>query len=218
MATYPFKVCGTGSKRLRNVFRVKFSQPLSSVPYLKCYDNAAAFPNTDSSTSTLYKIFKGSTGNEEKPMLAYHSTCRGSTYADDWYSLATISAGTFIALMSGDASYLKFDYSVASIDVALGTCLYWHAQMSVPYDVNPTFTKHHNVCFVYTFTSTIPTIWFHANNYHEGGTDGSPVWGTITTDTNGVRFGSSTATNTSILANIPISGEEKTETAWISTS
>lgn len=215
--SYPFKVHGACTSTAQYVFKVSFSQPLSSVPNLRAYDNAASYPNTDSTTTTVFRIFVGSTGNSNKPMLHFLDTTRSGPSATNWYTASTIGAGVATCLMKGDTSYLQFRYSTASIALA-NPSVYWNSLVRVPYDVYPTMNKHHNVVIRYTFTSTAPTVSFWANNTHAGGTGDVPVWGSIQTDVSGVRFGSSTATNLSILGEIPLTGQQVTKTAWVTTS
>ncbi len=215
MATYPFKIAGAGSTTDRNVLKAKWSYPLSSKPYMKCYDNNSTFPNTGALETATYVIFTGSVANGNKPMLAFCDTSRNGPSATNWYALATINAtGTYIALMKGNTSYLNFICSTLSANGSVT----WNVQMRVPYDVNPTMTRLHDVCFIYSFVSTIPEITFYGNNKHEGGTESVPVWGTISASSpysNGIRIGSAAATNTSILATIPLSGFVKTQTLWV---
>ena len=219
MATYPFKVSGACASVAKRVFKVKFSQPLSSVPNLRCYDNSNTFPATDSSTATTFTIFKGSSANSNKPMIIFIDTTRSGPAASTWYSSATIGSAKATVRMAGDASYLQFRYSSASM--VANASLTWNGLVETPCDVNPTMTRLHNVVVRYTFTSTIPVVQFFANNQHEGGTEAVPVWGTITSDSQGIRFGSASATNSSILANIPLGATASTEitkTAWVADS
>lgn len=216
MATYPFKIANCGPFNAKKIFKVKFSQPLSSVPELRCYDNSQTYPNTGELTTSSYIVFAGSTANGNKPMLMMVDTTRVSPGVTSWYTQATIGAGVATCMMKGDTSYLKFRYSSASM--VANASLTWNALMKVPHDVNPTMTRQHDVTVRYTYTSTIPNVEFFANNQHAGGNDSVAVWGTITPDSQGVRFGSSTATNTSILANIPLAvlaSWEVTYSGWV---
>ena len=218
MATYPFKVSGACASIAKNVFKVRFSQPLSSVPSLRAYDNDQTFPNTGALTSNAFVIFAGSTGNSNESMLIMVDTTRGRGTGSQWFTGAQTGAGGFATVrMFGDTTYLQFRYSSASM--IANASLFWNALLEVPSDVNPTMSRLHDVTTRYTFTSTIPVVEFFANNADEdaggGGTDETPAWGTITTDSEGVRFGSTLATRTSVLANIPLSGLEITRTAWV---
>ncbi|MCK9369435.1 hypothetical protein M0R04_05815 [Candidatus Dojkabacteria bacterium] len=216
MATYPFKVNGACVSTDKNVFKVKFSERLSSLPQLRAYDNNADYPNSDTTVATTFRIFQGSAANNNRPMLYFIDTARVGPSSSSWYAEATYAAGVATCMMCGDASYLTPRYSIASM--VANASITWNALLRVPCDVNPTMTKLHNIVCRYTFTSTIPVVNFYANNKHEGGTNGVPVWGTITDGSVGIRFGSAAATHTSILANIPlitVASLENTETAWV---
>ena len=213
MATYPFLVSGACASVAQNVFKVRFSQPLSSVPNLRAYDNANVFPATGAGTATTYTIFQGSAGNSNKSMLYFADTTRGGPAASTWWVGAVDSGALATIRMLGDVAYLQFRYSAASM--VANASLNWNALVETPADVNPTMSRLHDIVCRYSFTSTIPTVLFFANNEHAGGTEAVPVWGTITTDSQGVRFSSAAGTNTSMLANIPLAGVEITKKAWV---
>jgi len=214
MATYPFKVHCNGTTK--NAFKATFSEELSAAPQIRIYDNSATYPSTDSSTSTSFRIFKGSTVNSNLPMVHFVDTSGGPPSTVGWHTQSTYAAGVATCIMAGDASYLTFRVSGAQLNA--GGSVHWNAVVKTPSDVYPTLSKLHNVVLRYQYTGDSPTVTFYANNEHEGGTGLSPVWGTITADSHGVKFGSATATNTSILANIPLTGQEVTTTAWVTTS
>jgi len=221
MATYPFKVSGACRSTDNNVFRVKFSQPISSVPELRCYDNSNTFPVIGNSTATTFTIFQGSGANAGKSMLIFLDTRRAGPAASNWYASPEVLGAKATIRMCGDKAYLKFRYSSTAASLVANTYFTWNAIMEVPCDVNPTLTRLHDVVVRYTFTSTIPVVSFHANNLHAGGSNAVPCWGTVTPSTHGIRFGAVTATNTSILANIPLGATaslEVTRTAWVATS
>lgn len=219
MATYPFLVSGAGPTIAKNVFKVKFSESLSSLPNIRAYDNNQTFPNTGNLTTVAFGIFTGNYSNDSKPMLHFLDTSRQASSATNWYTTSTIKAGAATCMMKGNISYLTPRYSAASM--VANASLTWNALIKTPYGCYPTIGRLHDVVVRFTFVGNTPSVTFYANNKHAGGTDASPAWGTITPDTNGVRFGSSTATNSSIIANIPLVASasfEVTTTAWIATS
>lgn len=222
MATYPFKVSGACRSTDNNVYRVKFSQPISSVPELRCYDNANTFPVVGASTATTFTIFQGSAAMianaNGKGMLIFLDTRRAGPAASNWYAAPEITGAKATVRMCGDKAYLKFRYSATAASLVANSYFTWNSIMEVPCDVNPTMSRLHDVVVRYTFTSTIPAVSFHANNLHAGGSNAVPAWGTITPSSQGVRFGAVTATNTSILANIPLAATaslEVTRTGWV---
>jgi len=216
---FPKKIFGALPSTTKNVFKVKFSQPLSSVPSLRGFDNDQTFPNTGNLTTAAYSIFTA--GSLGKSMLRCVDTTRAGSNASNWYKSPQATTGAAATVqMKGNTDYLQFRYSAASM--VANASLTWNSVLLVPSSVNPTFSRLHSLAVRYTFTSTIPVVVFYGNNFSGGGTDAVPVWATVGTAVgatlSGIRFGSATATNTSILANIPLSGVEVTKTAWIATS
>lgn len=214
--TKPFQVSGVCGSTASNVFKVHFTRPLSAIPQIRAYDCNAVFPNTDNTTTAAFDIFIGSAGNGNKSMLHFLDTTRGGPPTLGWRTNSISGAGVATCLMKGDSSYLQFRYSTASVAVA-GASLKWNALVYVPSDVVPNMTKLHNVSIRFQFTSTTPTVSFYGNSIRDNGTELAPAWATIVTDTSGIKFTSASGTYTSLLANIPLSGEEATEKAWATT-
>lgn len=212
---YPFKINGACASTQKNVRRIRFTRPLSSVPTVRAYDNAAVYPTTDGTTTTAFRIFQGTSVNGNQSMLIYLDTKHSGPPDPSWWTSASSSSSSTV-LMEGNNAFLTFRYSASSM--VAGATLTMNAIMVVPSDINPTADMLHNVVCRYTFTGSIPTIQFTANNEHAGGTDASPAWGTITTDTHGIKFASGSATNSAILATIPLTGTLHTKTAWVTTS
>ncbi|KUK49418.1 MAG: hypothetical protein XD75_0582 [Parcubacteria bacterium 33_209] len=76
----PNKATGAGNNNAANVFKVTFSQALSTAPKYEAWDNSKTFPAKDESGSTVAKeIFTGTTGNGNKPMLYLVDTNAGAT-------------------------------------------------------------------------------------------------------------------------------------------
>lgn len=217
--SFPKKVFGALPSTSQNVFKVKFSQPLSSVPSLRAFDNDQTFPDTGNLTTAAYSIFTA--GSMSRSMLRCVDTTRAGPNSTGWYLSPSATTGAVATVqMKGNTDYLQFRYTAASM--VAGASLLWSGLLLVPDSVNPTFSRLHDLAVRYTFTSTIPVVVFYANSETGGGTNATPVWATVGTASgatlSGIRFGSATATNTNILANIPLSGVEVTKTAWIATS
>jgi hypothetical protein len=211
---YPFKVSGACASVAKNVRRIEFSRPLSSVPNVRAYDNAATYPTTDSTTTSAFRIFAGTAVNSNTSMLIYLDTKQGGPAASTWWTGATSSSSSTVQ-MEGDTAFLTFRYSASSM--VAGATLTMNAIMVIPSDINPTADMLHNVVCRYTFTGSIPTVQFHANNETAGGTEATPVWGTITTDTHGIKFASGIATLSSIVATIPLTGTLHTKSMFVTT-
>ena len=71
----PYSAHGYGNNSVaQNVFRVTFSQSLSSAPDWEAYDGSGSFPTTGSGTTVANTIFTGTAGNSNYPMLSLVAT------------------------------------------------------------------------------------------------------------------------------------------------
>jgi len=112
-----YRISGACASSSRNVFKIKFSEALSSVPFVKAYDTRpleANFYEAGTSTLSKYDIFKGTVGNGYRPMLNAIDTTRGAP-SSQWYTTSTIGLGIATCLLDGVDSYLQFRYSLASL-------------------------------------------------------------------------------------------------------
>lgn len=208
-----FKVYGAGSKISKNVFKVLFTEALTTVPQIRVYDRVTSFPVSGSLTSCDYGIFSGSSYNGFKPMIALIDTTRSSTPSTNWYSLATIKAGAATCLAKGDLSYFNFNYSAGSM--VASASLYFNMQIGIPNDINPTIQSDHDIAIRYMYSGSPPNVLVYGNSETDGGNDSVPYWKLIDTDSLGIKFGDSDSNISNINLTIPIDGMEKTETAFV---
>lgn len=208
-----FSVKGAGSKISKNVFKFKFTEALSSIPVLKAYDASTAFPITDSITSVSNDIFVGTVGNGLQPMLAAVDTCRVATPVTNWFAQAVYGVAVATCLLRGDDSYLQFRYSLASLTA--NASVTFNLQAKIPSDATTELNMRHDYVFGFTYTGPAPNITMYANSETAGGTEATPVWVAVVQNTYGIRLARADSTELDMRADIPPSGQKKTEKAWV---
>jgi hypothetical protein len=199
----PLKVTGAGNNSTaRNVYKVVFSQALSSPPIYKAWDNSQTFPARDTSGSTTNKeIFTGTTGNGNKPMLSLVDTST-SAPTSAWKPTSATSGSANPNRLKGSLSYVTATKTPTANDyITFNMCL------EVPYDASVPSSSSMNALLeiTYTYTGTAPTVSWYANE----GTENSPTWTQLTPGTHGIRFCSSTASvsdSTTWKLTLPASG------------
>lgn len=183
----PLKVAGAGNNSTaRNVYKLTFSEALSSPPIYKAWDNSQTFPAKDSSGSTTNKeIFTGTAGNGYKPMLSLVDTSSGAP-SSAWKPSSATAGSANPNRLKGSMSYVT-----ATTTPGANGSITWNMCLEVPYDATVPSTSSMNAILeiTYTYTGNAPTLTWAANE----GTEASPIWTTFTPGTHGIRFCNSTA-------------------------
>ena len=179
----PNKATGAGNNDAANVFKITFSQAVSTTPKIEGWDNAQAFPAKDAAGSTVAKeIFTGTAGNSNLPMLYAVDTNAGATSPGAAWKPAAATAG------SDNPNRLKgtTNYVTCTNTPALGEFITFNLGAEVPYDaaVPSASSMAHMIQVRYTYTGTAPVLTWAFNE----GTEGSPSWTTITPGTHGFRY------------------------------
>lgn len=210
----PGRASGYGSSAHATVFMVGFTQPLSSKVRYECYDNDNTFPLVDDATTTSNDIFD--IGSGENSMIALHDTTAGAPSSTDWFPSSANANTSSLNLMKGLTSYVT--QHGATIDSAGGGSIFFNMQVKVPASTQTSSSMGFDLVIRYTYTSTIPTVNWYFNDGNASGTFTTPVWQEMTPSTHGIRHcRAGTASGGPYLANIPSTGQEKTEEAWITT-
>jgi len=183
----PFKVTGAGNgSTAQNVYKITFSQALSSPPVYKAWDNSQTFPARDvSGTTTSHEIFTGTTGNGSKPMLSLVATT-SSAPSSNWKPASATSGSANPNRLKGSLSYVTDPTTPGA-----GESILFNLCLEVPYDATvPSTTSMAAILEVtYTYTGAAPTVTWYANE----GTEGSPTWTELTPGTHGIKFCNSSA-------------------------
>lgn len=170
----PSKVVGAGNNSTaQNVFRVTFSEATSNIPTLEAWDNF-------SFNTITHEVFTGTTGNGNLPMLsAVATTATGP--ASDWVPVAATSGGATINRLKGDTNYVNLSSGVVAASGSVLFNLCW----SVPFDASIPSDMEAVLVIRFEYTGPAPVLTWEFNDDDAGGTEGTPVWTTITAGTSG---------------------------------
>lgn len=158
----PFQPVGIGQNAAKNVFKVTFSQDLSTIPKLKAFDDY----NMDSVANTL---FVGTAANGYKSLIGGIG-CTVAPSASWWPS--TEIEGVAVdgaSLLNGNSGFCLLASSTPEADDSV----YFNLDYNIPYDLEPSDNTNHVVGIEYQYTGTTPTVTWYGN---DGGSEGSPSW------------------------------------------
>ena len=179
----PNKAVGAGNNNAANVFKITFSQALSTAPKYEAWDNSATFPAKDASGSTTAKeIFTGTAGNSSKPMLYLADTNAGATAPGSNWKPTSATAGSAVKnRLKGTTNYVT-----AANTPAQNGYITFNIGLEAPYDatVPSTSSMAHLIQIRYTYTGSAPTLTWAFNE----GTEETPTWTTLTPGTHGFRY------------------------------
>jgi hypothetical protein len=177
---FPSKITGAGNYNAQQVFKVTFSEALSTAPTLEALDNLSTFPVVDSQGSTVLKeIFTGTTGNGNKPML-YAKMTTAELPGENWKP-ATATSGV------ANPNRLKDTQSSVGTGTIPAGYFLFNLGLEVPFDASVPSEDSMNFLLQvrYTYSGDQPDVKFYGNT----GTEGTPVYEEIVPDTNGIQFG-----------------------------
>lgn len=210
----PNKAVGYGNNSTaRNVFRLLFSQALSTPPSYEGYDGGT-FPAVGAAVTTANAIFAGTAGNSNKPMWSLVDTSGGAPVSA--WKPASATGGA----VTGGANRMKgtTNYVIAGATPGAGGAITWNEVMEIPSDATAGSTgMAHDLLIRYTYTGTAPSLTW-AFNDAVSGTEGVPTWTTLTPGTHGVRHcRTGTVAGGPYLADIPAAGTQDTTVGWVTT-
>lgn len=207
----PNKATGYGNNSTaRNVFKVTFDQALSSAVKYEAYDTNGTFPAVGSVTTTAQKLFVGTAGNGNKPMLSLVDTTNAAP-ASAWKPASATGGSANPNRMNGQTSYV----TQAGAVLGAGGVITFNMVVEIPSDLTTADNAQmaHDLLLRYTYTGTAPALTWAFNE----GTEGTPTWTTLTPGTHGIRHAKSGATTPNYLATIPASGTQDTQEGWVTT-
>lgn len=208
----PSKVAGGGNNSTaRNVFRVTFSQSLAAVPTLEGWDDATF-------STTANQIFVGTAVNGNKPMLAGVETT-DQTPASAWKPTNPVAGGALANRLLGTTNFVNL--TSGSIPTA-GQNVFWNLNLELPSDatVPSTTTLAHVIAVRFQFTGTQPTLTWVYNDAGAGGTEGAPVFTTITSGSAGnfIRYADVGSSGSNVVVTRPSSGFIDAGEVWVTAS
>lgn len=202
----PNKATGYGNNSTaQNVFRITFSQALSSAPKYEAYDGGS-FPAVGSATTTSNTVFAGTAGNSNKPMLSLVATTNAAP-SSNWKPASATGGSANPNRMKGQTNFVT-DPSTPGA----GGVIRWNEVLEVPSDATTSSTMAVDLLIRYTYTGSAPSLTWAFNE----GSEGSPTWTNLTPGTHGLRHcRTGTAGGGPYLANIPASSTEDTTEGWV---
>jgi hypothetical protein len=207
----PARATGYGNNSTaQNVFRLAFSTALSAAPAYEAYDGAT-FPAVGVAVTTANTIFAGTAGNGNIPMLSLVDTNSAPTSA--WKPGSATGGSASPNRMKGQTNYVT-----AGNTPGAGGFIHWNEVLEVPSDATTSSTMAIDLLVRYSYTGAAPTLTWTFNDFGAGGTEGTPVWTTLTPGTHGVRHAKSGATSgAGYPATIPASSTQDTVEGWVTT-
>jgi len=206
----PAKATGYGNNSTaRNVFKIAFSQDCSQVAKYEMYDRTAAWPATGTLTTVTKKIFVGTAGQSNIPMMSLVDAT-SSAPASAWKPASPTAGSANPNRMKGQTNYVSSQATPTS-----SVPLLFNKVLEVPSDLLATEDSemYHDLLVRYTYTGAAPTLTWSFNE----GTEATPTWTTMTPGTHGIRHCKSGAGAGDYYAIIPESGTEDTVEGWVTT-
>lgn len=208
----PSKAVGYGNNSTaQNVFRIQFTQALSTAPKYEAWDNSSTFPARDASGSTTAKeIFAGTTGNSNKPYLSLVATTSAAP-SSAWKPSSATSGSANPNRLKGTTNYVTDPTTPAANDY-----IRFNMVAEVPYDaaVPSTSSCNYLLQIRYNYTGTAPTLNYY---YNDGGSEGTPTWTTWTPGTHGMKHTSAGVSSPNLKLTLPESSTVDSAEGWITT-
>jgi hypothetical protein len=206
----PNKATGYGNNSTaQNVFRITFSQALSSAPKYEAYDGGS-FPAVGAAVTVANKILAGTAGNGSKPMLSLVDTSNAAP-SSAWKPASATAGSANPNRLKGQTNFVTSPATPGA-----GGTIRFNMVAEVPSDGAPTPTSDwaYDLLIRYTYTGAAPSLTWAFNE----GSEGSPTWTNWTPGTHGMRHTrAGISAGGPYLANIPASATEDTAEGWITT-
>jgi len=212
MSITPFKPTGIGANAAMNVFKVTFSEALSTNPKLMAWDDYTC-------TTVDNTIIAGTSGSSNKSMIGGI----GCTVAPSagWFP-TNETAGSAVntsSLLNGNTGFCLLSSSAPTA----GQAVYFNVNYKLYSDLVPSDTMSSVLAVQFQYTGATPIEGWYANS----GTEGTPVWTELKADVEGsapisgntqIRAcdtGEGYGGTETYKATIPSSGSSFTEEIWL---
>jgi hypothetical protein len=203
----PNKATGYGNNSTaQNVFRITFSQALSSAPKYEAYDGGT-FPAVGSGATTTNTVLAGTAGNSNKSMVSLVDTSNAAP-SSNWKPTSATAGSANPNRLKGQTNYVTSPATPGA-----GGTIRFNMVVEVPSDATTSSTMAWDLLIRYTYTGSAPSLTWAFNE----GTEGSPTWTTLTPGTHGMRHSRSGATAPNYLMDIPAAGTQDTAEGWVTT-
>ncbi len=157
----PIRPTGIGQHAAMNVFKVSFSEDLSTPPQLHAWDDYQML-------AAIHKIFTGTTVNGGRPLIGGIGLSEAPAAA--WFPAGKVvgSAVDVASLLAGDEGFclLSEEAPVAEGEV------FFNLDYKIPSDLLPSDSIGHVISVEYQYTGDAPVVAWYANI----GTEETPDW------------------------------------------
>lgn len=203
----PSSATGYGNLSVaQNVFRIAFSTALSSAPKYEAYDGGV-YPAVGAAVTVLNTVFAGTAGNGSKPMLSLVATTNAAP-ASNWKPASATGGSANPNRMKGQTNFVTDPSTPGAAGI-----IRWNEVLEVPSDATTSSTMAVDLLIRYTYTGGVPALTWAYNE----GTEGTPIWTTLTPGTHGLRHcRTGTVGGGPYLANIPAASTEDTTMGFVS--
>jgi len=206
----PSKVVGAGNiSTARNVFKVAFSQNTSNIPTLEAWDDYTF-------ATTTHEIFTGTSGNSNLSMIGAIATTPGLTApASDWMPAAPSAGGAQANRLKGVTNYVNLDS--AAINIAVRDYVTFNSNWEIPADASIPADMALVFVIKFTYSGAAPVLTWSFNDSVGGGTEGTPVWTSMTPGVAGnkIKPADSGSTYPSIVLHRPLAGVVDSGEVWV---
>jgi len=206
----PSKVVGGGNNSVAyNVFKITFSEATSDAPRLEAWDDYAF-------NTVNHEVFSGTTGNSLKPMIGAVATTDSPSISSDWMPVSATAGGATINRLKGDTNYVNLDNAAVS---ASGSVLF-NLNWEIPYDASIPSDLAAVLVIRFSYSGTAPVLTWAFNDNDGGGTEGTPVWTTITPGVAGnkIKPADAGSTPSTVVLHRPVSSVQDCGEVWVVTS
>lgn len=207
----PSKVTGGSNNSVaQNVLRITFSQALSAPPRLEGWDDSTF-------STTVKEVFAGTAINASKPEVSAVATT-DSAPASAWKPAAVVAGGAVINRLLGSTNYVNLSAAAPGAGGTVRFNLCWE----IPSDASVPATNTMNLVFGIrlSYSGAVPSLTWAFNDNSAGGTEGAPVWTTITPGSAGnfARPADAGVSSGAIIITKPTSGTVDSGEVWIAAS
>jgi hypothetical protein len=203
----PSATTGAGNNSsAKNVYRVVFSQALSSNPQLEAWDDSTF-------SSTAKEMFAGTGVNGHIPYMAAVATTDSAPLAA--WKPAPVGGGATINRLKGLTNFV----TLSTVIPTAGGNVRFNLNWEIPSDATiPSINTLNGVLAVrISFSGATPVLTWQFNDNSAGGTEGAPVWTNITPGSAGnfIKPSNNGATSSTVFFTIPLSGVSDAPAQWV---
>lgn len=204
----PSKAIGAGNgSTAQNVFRIVFSQTLSANPTLEAWDSSAF-------SAVTKEMFVGTVVNGNLPFLSAVATTDAAP-TSNWKPASVAAGGATANRLKGTTNYVNLSTTAPTAGQAVRFNLCWE----IPSDatVPSTSTMNGVLACRFSYSGATPALTWQ---YNDAGTEGAPVWTTITPGAAGsfIRPANSGVTSANVVVTKPASATLDAPEVWITST